>query len=113
MYLWMERSVTPAWGLFGGEAAEGPRMRIGGSQDRHDLKANNLPLRAGDTVTMDTGGGGGWGDPFERDPDAVLRDVRAGLISVTRARERYGVAVAGSPPAIDDAATAELRRARV
>jgi N-methylhydantoinase B len=112
LYLWMERSVTPAWGLFGGEAAEGPRMRIRGSQDRHDLKANRLPLRAGDTVTMDTGGGGGWGDPFERDPDAVLRDVRAGLISGERARERYGVAIEGSPPAVDAAATAELRRAR-
>jgi N-methylhydantoinase B len=108
----MERSVTPAWGLFGGEAAEGPRMHIAGSQDRHDLKANRLALRAGDTVTMDTGGGGGWGDPFERDPEDVLRDVRVGLISVQRARERYGVAIAGSPPAVDGAVTAELRRAR-
>lgn len=112
LYLWMERSVTPAWGLFGGGAAEGPRMRIAGSQDRRDLKANRLPLRAGDTVTMDTGGGGGWGDPFERDPEAVLRDVRAGLTSRERARERYGVAIAGDPAAVDAAATRELRRGR-
>jgi N-methylhydantoinase B len=104
--------VTPAWGLSGGETAEGPRIRIGGSQDRHDLKANRLPLRAGDTVEMETGGGGGWGDPFERDPEAVLRDVADGFISRERAAERYGVVVVGTPPAVDHDATRQLRRAR-
>jgi N-methylhydantoinase B len=112
LYLWMERSVTPGWGLFGGEAGEGPRMRIGGSQDRHDLKANRLPLRAGDTVMMETGGGGGWGDPFERDPEVVLRDVADGFISRERAAERYGVKIAGTPAAVDWDATRELRRTR-
>jgi N-methylhydantoinase B len=111
LYLWMERSVTPAWGLFGGEAAEGPTMHIAGSQDRHDLKANRLPLRAGDTVRMQTGGGGGWGDPFERDPEAVLRDVVDGFVSRERAAERYGVVVRGTPPAVDVEAT-RVRRAR-
>jgi len=109
LYLWMERSVTPAWGLFGGEKGEGPRMHIAGSQDRHDLKANRLPLRAGDTLVMETGGGGGWGDPFERDPEAVLRDVADGFVSRERAAERYGVAIAGTPPAIDRDATRVLR----
>ena len=109
LYLWMERSVTPGWGLFGGEAGEGPRMHIAGSQDRHDLKANRLPLRAGDTVVMETGGGGGWGDPFERDPEAVLRDVADGFVSRERAAERYGVAITGTPPAVDRDATRKLR----
>jgi N-methylhydantoinase B len=112
LYLWMERSVTPGWGLFGGEPGEGPRMRISGSQDRHDLKANRLPLRAGDKVVMETGGGGGWGEPFERDPEAVLRDVADGFVSLERAAERYGVAIAGTPPAVDWDATAELRRSQ-
>lgn len=112
LYLWFERSVTPAWGLFGGQSAEGPRVHIGGSQDRHDLKANRLALRAGDTVTMQTGGGGGWGDPFERDPEAVLRDVVDGLVSPERAAERYGVVIDGTPTAVDVAATEELRRGR-
>jgi N-methylhydantoinase B len=91
--LWLERSVTPAWGLFGGEDAEGPSVDISGSQDRHDLKANRLALRAGDCVVVQTGGGGGWGAPFERDPEAVLRDVRDGLLSRVRAAERYGVVI--------------------
>jgi N-methylhydantoinase B len=104
--------VTPGWGLFGGEPGEGPRMRISGSQDRHDLKANRLPLRAGDKVVMETGGGGGWGEPFERDPEAVLRDVADGFVSLVRAAERYGVAIAGTPPAVDWDATAELRRSQ-
>jgi N-methylhydantoinase B len=112
LYLWMERSVTPAWGLFGGETAEGPRMRISGSQERSDLKANRLPLRAGDRVEMETGGGGGWGDPFERDPEAVLRDVADGYVSPARAAERYGVVIAGSPSVVDVEATRALREKR-
>ena len=112
LYLWMERSVTPAWGLFGGETAEVPKMRISGSQERNDLKANRLPLRAGDRVEMETGGGGGWGDPFERDPEAVLRDVADGYVSPERAAERYGVVIAGSPSAVDAEATRELRDKR-
>ena len=111
LYLWLERSVTPGWGLFGGESAEGPRVDIGGSQDRHDLKANRLALRAGDTVVLHTGGGGGWGDPFERDPEAVLQDVRDGVVSRERAAERYGVVIDGGR-ALDLAATNARRRAR-
>jgi N-methylhydantoinase B len=112
LYLWMERSVTPAWGLSGGGDAVGPTMQISGSQDRQDLKANRLPLRAGDTVEMQTGGGGGWGDPFEREPEAVLRDVADGFVSRERAAEVYGVAISGTPPVVDAEATAELRRRR-
>jgi N-methylhydantoinase B len=109
LYLWLERSVTPAWGLFGGQSAEGPRIHIGGSQDRHDLKVNRLTLRAGDTVVMDTGGGGGWGDPFERDPQAVLQDVADGLVSRERAAERYGVVI-DEDLGLDVEATANRRQ---
>ena len=58
---------------------------------------------------MRTGGGGGWGDPFERDADLVRRDVAAGLLTAEQARERYGVVVTGSPVSVDQATTAELR----
>jgi N-methylhydantoinase B len=109
LYLWFERSVTPAWGLFGGGAGEGPEVRITGSQDRNDLKANRLPLRAGDKVTLLTGGGGGWGDPLERDPEAVLQDVVDGLVSRERAAERYGVVIDEASTGLDLAATGRLR----
>lgn len=62
-----------------------------------------------------TNGGGGWGDPFARDPERVLADVRNEYVSVAAAASRYGVVVTGDPRTdpenlrIDDAATAGLR----
>jgi N-methylhydantoinase B len=103
--------VTPAWGLFEGEAAIGPHVDISGSVNRGDiLKVNRLMLKAGDTVVIQTGGGGGWGNPFERDPEAVAQDVREGSISAERAQSRYGVVLDGA--AVDQAATQALRAAR-
>jgi len=68
-------------------------------------------LRAGD-VFMSVGcGGGGYGDPLERDPTAVLADVVDGLTSLEWAARIYGVVVAGTPPAIDAAATRRRRQA--
>jgi N-methylhydantoinase B len=67
-------------------------------------------LRAGD-VFMSVGcGGGGYGDPLERDPAAVLADVVDGLTSPAWASRMYGVVVAGSPPAVDAAATRRRRQ---
>jgi N-methylhydantoinase B len=60
-------------------------------------------------------GGGGWGDPFRRDPELVKRDVRDGYVTVEGAARDYGVAVAGDPEydpeglAVDEAETARLR----
>jgi N-methylhydantoinase B len=51
---------------------------------------------------------GGYGDPLERDPDRVARDVRLGYVSVPAAAERYGVVIAGDG-SVDPGATARLR----
>ncbi len=110
LYLWLERSVTPAWGLFDGQPAKGPQVDICGSQDRHDLKVNRLPLKAGDTVVIQTGGGGGWGDPRERDPEAVAQDVRERSLSRARAQECYGV-VLDDEMSVDQEATQRRRAA--
>ena len=64
--------------------------------------------KPGDTVTLMSAGGGGYGDPFERPTDAVLRDVRAGFVSIDEAREDYGVVIDNG--GLDKEATAELRR---
>ena len=64
VYLWLDRSVTPAWGLAGGGAGLPARVEISGSVDRCDLlKANGIRLAAGDRLTVMTGGGGGYGMP--------------------------------------------------
>jgi N-methylhydantoinase A len=59
-----------------------------------------------------TPGGGGWGDPLTRDPAAVLRDVRDGVVSVTAAERDYGVLLTGDTRSVDEAATDALRRER-
>jgi N-methylhydantoinase B len=112
LYLWFERSVTPAWGLFGGRDAVGPDVVVnpGRDDERHMLKANALPLEPGDVVVLQTGGGGGFGDPFERDPERVRRDVIDGYVSRGAAERDYGVALS-EDLTVDEAATRRLRRA--
>ena len=62
-------------------------------------------------MIADTPGGGGWGDPFEREPDAVLRDVMDDVVSVEGARRDYSVVIAEGGRSIDFDATANLRAA--
>ncbi len=76
----------------------------------HLSKEQDIPLQAGDRVRVRTPGGGGYGDPTARDPDAVLEDVRLGRYSAEDARALFGVAISGEPPAVDEAATQSLRR---
>ena len=52
-----------------------------------------IQLKADDVVSYRTAGGGGYGPAEDRDPDAVLRDVRDGKVSLERARQIYGVIV--------------------
>jgi N-methylhydantoinase B len=93
LFLWFERSKTPAWGLFGGRDATPPIVVVnpGREDERRLLKASRLPLRAGDVVRTMSGGGGGFGDPRERDPEDVRRDLRNRHVDPQTAREVYGV----------------------
>jgi N-methylhydantoinase B len=73
---------------------------------------DGAPVRAGEIVRVETTGGGGWGDPLEREIDLVLRDIVQGKISRHAAREDYGVVLveqAGSDPAVDELQTTALR----
>jgi N-methylhydantoinase B len=107
LYLWFERSVTPGWGLFGGADGAGPDVVVdpGAQDERHMLKANAHPLAPGAVVELRTGGGGGFGDPLERDPERVRADVRDGYVSLAAAERDYGVVL--DP---DTLAVVELRR---
>jgi N-methylhydantoinase B len=66
-----------------------------------------ITLHAGDVFAVVATGGGGWGDPLDRDPMAVAADVRAGLVTEQAARELYGV-VLGMRGAADGAATVTI-----
>jgi len=90
--LWFERSHTPAWGLLGGRDATPPDVVVnpGRPDERHFLKCSRVPLKRGDVVLTQTGGGGGYGDPAQRDPEAVRLDVVDGFVSPQAARDVYG-----------------------
>jgi N-methylhydantoinase B len=112
LYFLDERQRTQPWGLYGGRAAAANDAYIerrDGTVEQVPAKFDALPLAAGDAFVMRTGGGGGWGDPYQRDPELVLRDVRVGLLDVEQARERYGVAIVPDGLTIDEAETARLR----
>jgi N-methylhydantoinase B len=66
-------------------------------------------VRSGDVVRVGTPGGGGWGDPLERDPAAVLRDVIDGKVSRDKAFEQYGVVTTSDPATVDESATVSER----
>ncbi|MFF3624961.1 hydantoinase B/oxoprolinase family protein [Streptomyces sp. NPDC002467] len=89
--LWWERSVTPAWGLFGGEAGAPPRVTLnpGRDDERSLLKTNALPVKEGDVLRCESGGGGGFGPASERTVEAVAEDIRQGLLSPARAEADY------------------------
>nr|MDT0516426.1 hydantoinase B/oxoprolinase family protein [Streptomyces sp. DSM 41633] len=91
--LWWERSVTPAWGVFGGGAGAAPRVVLNPGRDgeRELLKVNALAVRRGDVLRCESGGGGGFGPVAERPAEAVREDLRQGLLSRGRAASAYGV----------------------
>ena len=82
-------------------------------EERLPTRYADYPLKAGDIFKLDTPGGGGSGNPFERDPAAVLTDVNEGYVSFEAARRDFGVALvrAGRRYRLDTAATAKLRTA--
>ena len=77
----------------------------------HLSKDEDIRVVEGDTVTVRTPGGGGYGDPWQRDPMLVARDVARGYFTAADARADYGVVLtAADPPALDRRATDDLRR---
>lgn len=77
----------------------------------HLSKEQDIPLAPGDRVHVRTPGGGGFGDPLARDPEAVAEDVRLDRYTADQAHRLFGVVLAGDPVRIDTEATATLRRA--
>lgn len=108
-----EKNILPPYGVLGGTAGAPNRffvLREGRETEPSPLpgKVSGFPLRGGDVVVMESSGGGGYGDPLERDPAAVLRDVAEGTVSPARAEAVYGVVLAAG--GVDPEATAERRR---
>jgi N-methylhydantoinase B len=106
----MHRSKCPPWGLFGGQPGQ-PDMffiDVPGREAFAVSKIERVPLPKDSRITMETAGGGGWGNPLEREPVLVARDVKEGYVSCERARSVYGV-ILDTDGAVDDEATVLLR----
>jgi N-methylhydantoinase B len=104
----------PPWGLLGG--GEGSVVRVYTDTDdgttEIDRSWQNLSLSDGETYRQESGGGGGVGDPLERDPERVSEDVRNGYVSRETATETYGVAFEGDSLDVDEERTAARRTGR-
>jgi N-methylhydantoinase B len=106
-----DRDREGPWGLFGGEPGRPAEYVLNPDTpaERRLGSKVTLELQPGDVVSYRTCGGGGYGPPFAREPERVLRDVREGKVSVERALSVYGVAIDTRSWTVDAAETARLR----
>jgi N-methylhydantoinase B len=106
-----DRWLTYPWGVNGGKpGARGAKWLVRASGEREVLpsKCHDVPVRPGDVLHFVTWGGGGWGDPFQRDPALVGLEVLRGLVTVQGAAAGYGVVCAETGD-VDESATRDLR----
>jgi N-methylhydantoinase B len=108
----LDRMRFPAWGVAGG--MPGGKLEAiynrGRPDERRLGKIHELHLRRGDTITLNLPGGGGYGDPLQRDPAGVLADVIGGFVTEEAAARDHGVVIAGG--AVDAKRTEALRVSR-
>jgi len=107
----LERTECAPWGLWGGRPGIVCAARVQsapGSPWVSVKKQTRYPISPESRVVFLTAGGGGWGDPLERDPQDVAADVREGYISAEAVTD-YGVVLDQVTGAPDLAATKELR----
>jgi len=106
-----DRARVAPWGLFGGGSASTSKCEIQGPDNTKRILPSKVTTNVphGSVLETTTPGGGGWGNPRKRDPELVLQDVIAGLVSVERALEVYSVAIDVNEMVIDIQKTAALR----
>jgi len=97
----------PPEGLFGGKHGAKAQFLVSGQPGN---PFGLTRMKPGDVIIMDAAGGGGYGDPLERDPEMVQDDVIQGYVSLEKARQDYGVVIDTGTLMVDTAATEELRR---
>jgi N-methylhydantoinase B len=107
-----ERKTMRPWGLKGGKP--------GGNSDCWMFSPNHekqtLPSKVttsvepGTRIILRTAGGGGYGNPFNRNPEKTRKDVEEALISIDRARSEYGVVINSDTLEVDEGATSCLRK---
>jgi N-methylhydantoinase B len=110
-----ERQRFAPYGVFGGRPGRLARTVINpGPAETPVHGKQSREFAYGDVISFQQSGAGGYGDPYARDPARVLDDVLDEYVSISAAREQYGVVIVGEGPRlrVDEAATRSLRRAR-
>jgi len=100
------RYIYPAEGLFGGKAGTKAQFLVNG---RPGNSYGLTQMKPGDVVTIDAPGGGGYGNPLERDVDMVVNDVKQGYVSIKSAKNNYGVVIDPQTNEADKIKTGKLR----
>jgi N-methylhydantoinase B len=105
------RSDCPPWGLRGGKPGTIAEtvIKLPSKADFHPSAGGRNITPAGTEVIYRTAGGGGWGNPLDRDPNMVLTDVIEEYVSIHSAKEDYGVVLTADGRRVDEVATAALR----
>ena len=108
-----DRQTHRPFGLYGGSPGRPSENYLNPDGDNRALPGKfTITIKQGDVFRHVLAGAGGWGDPLERDPRAVQRDVRNELLSIGNAAADYGVVIDGKTGEVDLAAT-ERRRAEI
>lgn len=104
------KTKSAPWAIGGGGEGKPNHIVINPDSPNEEVKGGSYNLLDTDSVLVNnTGGGGGWGNALERDPDAVANDVRNGFVSVDAAERDYGVAIDGVTFQVDHDRTDSLR----
>ena len=111
----IEGEANPPWGVAGGRCAGSGRAVVNPGTPKERVLpplSDGHVLKRGDVIRIETGGGGGLGHPYDREPERVLADVLGGFVSLESAERDYGVVLTASSRAIDENATRERRKSR-
>ena len=109
-YVSMGRSIERPWGLVGGGKGTTNYVQIHtGGESQRGARVPSTAMKEGEVISIVTGGGGGYGDPFERPVDEVVADTIDGYITPECARSEYGVVMDGEGQ-VDTAASQLLRQ---
>lgn len=106
------KTKTQPWSIAGGGLGVKNTVIVHPGTDlEREVGVSSTAFESGGAIHNLTGGGGGWGNPFDRDPEKVAADVKQGFVSVEAAASAYGVVVNPTSFAIDEQATQKLRTA--
>lgn len=109
----MDNVINAPWGVSGGKSGRSGRFILNpGRPGERELPrlSDGIKLKAGDVLRIETPGGGGFGHPFDREPERVLEDVVNSLVTPAKALEDYGVVLTDHDEAFDAAATEAYRK---